>query len=164
MLVVDDNATNRRILRGDAGELAHEADDGRATSNRRWRRCGRQRHDQPFACVISDCQMPEVDGFMLARRDQARERLQATPIVMLTSVGQPDDQVQRCRNGIDAFLTKPVKHSDLLEALARSFGVSTQRAAARQVTPDRRSESALAARVASCTCWSPKTIPSIASS
>jgi two-component system, sensor histidine kinase and response regulator len=45
---------------------------------------------------------------------------------MLTSVGQSDDQVHRHRNSIDAFLTKPVKHSDLLEALSQLFGVSTK--------------------------------------
>jgi CheY-like chemotaxis protein len=76
--------------------------------------------------MISDGQMPDVDGFMLARRVRRDRRLARMPIVMLNSVGQSDDLMRRHKNDIDAFLTKPIKHSDLLEALARIFGVSTR--------------------------------------
>jgi CheY-like chemotaxis protein/HPt (histidine-containing phosphotransfer) domain-containing protein len=79
-----------------------------------------------FDVMISDCQMPEVDGFMLARRVRRERRLAKMPIVMLTSVGQTDDRTRRHRNDVDALLTKPVKHSDLLEALGRLFGVATR--------------------------------------
>jgi two-component system, sensor histidine kinase and response regulator len=80
----------------------------------------------PFDVMISDGQMPEVDGFMLARRVRRERRLAKMPIVMLTSVGQSDDLMRRHRNDIDAFLTKPIKHSDLLEVLAGIFGVATR--------------------------------------
>jgi two-component system sensor histidine kinase/response regulator len=46
--------------------------------------------------------------------------------VMLTSVGQSADLLRRHGNDIDAFLTKPIEHSRLLEALARIFGVATR--------------------------------------
>ena len=81
---------------------------------------------RPFDVMISDGQMPDVDGFMLARRVRRERRLAKMPIVMLNSVGQSDDLMRRHRNDIDAFLTKPIKHSDLLDALARIFGVSTR--------------------------------------
>ena len=80
----------------------------------------------PFDVMISDGQMPDVDGFMLARRVRRERRLAKMPIVLLTSVGQSDELMRRHRNDIDAFLTKPIKHSDLLDALARIFGVSTR--------------------------------------
>jgi len=77
--------------------------------------------------VISDGQMPDIDGFMLARQIRKNPRLQRTPIVMLTSAAHPDD-VARCRRiGIDAYLVKPVKHSDLLDALVTLFGVARRR-------------------------------------
>jgi PAS domain S-box-containing protein len=126
VLVVDDNATNRRILEemlaswqmkpttvSDAAAAVSALRTGADTN-------------APFDVMISDCQMPDVDGFMLARRVRREKRLAHTPIVMLTSVGQPDDARRRHRNGIDEFLTKPIKHSDLLEALSRLFRVATK--------------------------------------
>jgi CheY-like chemotaxis protein/HPt (histidine-containing phosphotransfer) domain-containing protein len=70
--------------------------------------------------------MPDVDGFMLARRVRREPRLAKLPIVMLTSAGQSDAMMRRQRQYIDAFLTKPIKHSDLLEALGGLFGVATR--------------------------------------
>src|SRR5262249_52937202 len=55
-------------------------------------------------------------------------RLARMPIVMLTSVGQTNDRARRHRDDVDAVLTKPVKHSDLLEAFGRLFGVATRHA------------------------------------
>jgi two-component system, sensor histidine kinase and response regulator len=126
VLVVDDNATNRRILEemlaswhmkprtvsaaAEAIDALHEASAG----------------GERFDVMISDCQMPDVDGFMLAKRIKHDRRIAQTPIVMLTSIGQADDSA-RCRKaGVDAYLSKPVKHSDLLDALATLFGVSTR--------------------------------------
>jgi CheY-like chemotaxis protein/HPt (histidine-containing phosphotransfer) domain-containing protein len=126
VLVVDDNATNRRILEemlaswhmtpttaSDAESAVSALNTAASTGAR-------------FDVMITDCQMPDVDGFMLARRVRRERRLAKMPIVMLTSVGQLDDRTRRHRNDIDAVLTKPVKHSDLLEALGRLFGVATR--------------------------------------
>ena len=142
VLVVDDNATNRRILEemlaswhmkpttvsaaAQAIDALHEA----LTTG------------DSFDVMISDCQMPDVDGFMLAKRIKHDRRIAQTPIVMLTSIGQPDDTA-RCRKvGVDAYLSKPVKHSDLLDALATLFGVSTRHSnegsSPRDVTTPRR--------------------------
>jgi two-component system, sensor histidine kinase and response regulator len=122
VLIVDDNATNRQILHemlvswrmrptavSDAGSAIEAL---RSAASRRRR----------FDVVISDGQMPDVDGFMLARRIRQDKTLAATPILMLTSMASSTD-VARCRRmGIDARLSKPVKHSDLLDALATIFG------------------------------------------
>ena len=126
VLVVDDNATNRRILDemlaswqmkpttvGDADTALQTLKHG-AT-------------DEPgFDVLITDCQMPDVDGFTLARRVRGQRRFAKLPIVMLTSVGQPDELIRRHRHDVNLFLTKPIKHSDLLEALAHIFGVVTK--------------------------------------
>ena len=79
-----------------------------------------------FDAVISDGQMPDVDGFMLARKIKQHRRLANTPIVMLTSIGSAGDTAMCRKIGVDAYLTKPVKHSDLLDTLSGLFGVSTR--------------------------------------
>ena len=126
ILVVDDNATNRRILEemltswhmapttvGDAVSAMSALRNAADTKT-------------SFDVLISDGQMPDVDGFMLARRVRRDRRLAKTPIVMLTSMGQSDDLLRRHRGDIDAVLTKPIKHSELLEAIGRLFGVVTR--------------------------------------
>jgi PAS domain S-box-containing protein len=127
VLVVDDNATNRRILDEMLGSWHMKptvvADSASALDVLQQASPTEQRFD----VVISDGQMPDIDGFMLARQIRKNPRLQRTPIVMLTSAARPDD-VARCRRiGIDAYLVKPVKHSDLLDTLVTLFGVARRR-------------------------------------
>ena len=127
ILVVDDNATNRRILEEmlASWQMKATCTANGAAALEALRLAALA--DERFHAVVSDCQMPEIDGFALARSIRRDEQLTDTPIVMLTSVERPDDAA-RCRKlGIDACLTKPVKHSDLLDALATLFGVSTRR-------------------------------------
>ena len=161
VLVVDDNATNRRILeemlaswhmsrrssadaRIGAGDAAH---GGRAPTSR-------------FHVVITDCQMPDVDGFTLARRITTRRAAwRSTPIVMLTSVGPAEERRGAGEIGVDAYLTKPVKHSDLLDALATLFGVAD-----RHAQPRRRSSAPASRAARPLQSWSPRTTPSTGSS
>jgi two-component system sensor histidine kinase/response regulator len=125
VLIVDDNSTNRRILEEMLASWhmlpLSVADSAAALSELHG-----SLKEEPFHVVICDCQMPDVDGFALARRIKSDDELRGTPIVMLTSVGRPQDAAKCRRIGVDAILTKPVKHSDLLEALAFSVGVSTR--------------------------------------
>jgi PAS domain S-box-containing protein len=127
VLVVDDNATNRRILDEmlTSWRMAPTVvpDAKRALAELR----GAAKGPERFDVLISDCQMPEVDGFTLARQIKRDEALAATPVVLLTSIASPGD-VARCNKiGVNAYLSKPVKHSDLLDALVTAFGVSTRR-------------------------------------
>jgi two-component system sensor histidine kinase/response regulator len=127
VLVVDDNATNRRILEEMLASWQmkpHAVSDAR-TAMEALREASPT--DDRFHVVLSDCEMPSVDGFTLARQIKRDRRLRTTPVVLLCSVGRAGD-AERCRRaGIDAFLTKPVKHSDLLDTLTTLFGVSTRR-------------------------------------
>ncbi len=121
-LVVDDNATNRRILNDilsswgldvvtvDGAQAALAALDD-------YRRLGR-----PFELMITDGQMPETDGFSLAEQVKHNPHFAALLIILLTSSGQRGD-VQRCREiDISAYLTKPVRQSELREAICAAFG------------------------------------------
>jgi PAS domain S-box-containing protein len=122
VLVVDDNATNRRIL----GEMLLNwrmrplvVESGRAALQ--------ALHQasvlgDPFAMVLLDGHMPEMDGFMLAAEIQRSPIFDGLALLMLTSAGMPDD-VARCRElGIRAYLTKPVKQSDLLDSILKHLG------------------------------------------
>jgi signal transduction histidine kinase/CheY-like chemotaxis protein len=117
VLVVDDNATNRRILDEilkSWGMRPTLADGGLAaiTALDRALEAGK-----PFPLAIIDFQMPDIDGFGLAGRIKARPDLAPTMIMMLSSVGNQGDGV-RCRElGIESYLTKPVRQSLLLEAV-----------------------------------------------
>jgi signal transduction histidine kinase/DNA-binding response OmpR family regulator len=117
VLVVDDNATNRRILEGiltgwgmrptlvDGGLAAIDALDHALAAGK------------PFRLAIIDFQMPGVDGFGLAARIRTRPELATTMVMMLSSVGQQGDAA-RCRElGIASYLTKPVRQSILLDAV-----------------------------------------------
>ncbi len=121
-LVVDDNATNRRILQdlltywhmrptvvGD-GELALGA----------LRRAAAE--GAPFALVLLDAMMPDLDGFGVAERIRATPQLSGLTILMLTSSGQLGELARCAELGIAAHLTKPIKQSDLLAAILNALG------------------------------------------
>ncbi|HEY4101223.1 MAG TPA: response regulator [Gemmatimonadales bacterium] len=117
VLVVDDNATNRRILEdilGYWGMVPTIVDGGRAALQAMERA---QAAGTPFPFALIDFQMPEVDGFQLAEEIRRRPELGTPMIMMLSSVGQNGDAA-RCRElGIDSYLTKPVRQSVLLDAM-----------------------------------------------
>jgi two-component system sensor histidine kinase/response regulator len=116
-LVVDDNATNRRIvveILAAAGMPVAEAVDGAAALEtlRRARREG-----APHELAVIDAQMPGLDGFQLAAAVRDDAAIADTRLVMLTSAGQRGDG-QRCRDlGIRGYLPKPTSRSDLLETI-----------------------------------------------
>jgi two-component system sensor histidine kinase/response regulator len=118
MLVVDDNQTNRRILRdllAAEGTVLDEASSGSAGLET-LRRAATQ--GTPYDLAILDVQMPDRDGFDVASEVRADRGLAATRLLMLTSAGQRGDG-KRCRTlGIEGYLTKPISRADLLEALA----------------------------------------------
>ncbi len=139
VLVVDDNSTNRRILNEmlESWQMSPVSVGDASSAMEALSNATRD----PFHAVITDCQMPDVDGFALARRIKRHRALRDTPVIMLTSAGRPDIAARARKTGIDACLDKPVKHSDLLDALASAFGVATRRgdAAARSsALPARR--------------------------
>ena len=121
-LVVDDNATNRRILddilRGWGLEVVTvDGARGALVALDEYRKLG-----CPFDLMITDGQMPETDGFQLAAKVKLNPNFNSLVLIMLTSSGQRGD-VQKCREmDIAAYLTKPVRQSELKEATCAAFG------------------------------------------
>jgi two-component system sensor histidine kinase/response regulator len=123
VLVVDDNATNREILAHQlAGWSMHALD---AASGREALRALRQAGTESFDLAILDLHMPEMDGFTLAQTIKAEARWQDLPLVMLSSVSVGNDQARRRQAPIDYYLTKPVRQSDLYDAIATAMSQQT---------------------------------------
>jgi len=122
VLIVDDNATNRRILEEviTNWHMCPVAVEGGASALATLEKSVRA--DQPFAVVLLDGHMPDMDGFAVAERISQDRRYAGVKLVMLTSAGQPED-VARCRRlGISAYLTKPIKQSELFDVIVSAIG------------------------------------------
>ena len=125
VLVVDDNLTNRRILAdmltswGMKPSLA-ESGTVALAALRQAKSSG-----QPFALMLTDANMPEMDGFTVAERVQHDLKLNAPAIMMLTSAGQRGDAA-RCRQlGVAAYLTKPIEEPALRKAILNALGTGS---------------------------------------
>ncbi len=124
VLIVDDNATNRLILEemvrnwGMTAKTVPNAQAAMQMIRQAWRL------GEPYRLVLTDINMPEVDGFTLAKWIKQEPDLGGTSIIVLTSGARPDDHRRAEQMGISAHLMKPVKQSELLEAIEVSFGAA----------------------------------------
>ncbi|MEE4186767.1 MAG: ATP-binding protein [Gammaproteobacteria bacterium] len=113
VLVAEDNPINQEVIRLQLRAIGFDSDvapDGQAALEL-WR----ERH---YDLVLTDCHMPVMDGFTLARAIRAEERDSVrTPIIALTA-NVLSEEAQRCRAaGIDECLTKPIQRKQLDKAL-----------------------------------------------
>jgi two-component system sensor histidine kinase/response regulator len=135
ILVVDDNATNRKILTETLkrwGTRPVEAGSGfqaleilRAAS----------RDGRPFGLILADVQMPGIDGLELARRLMDQPIPSRVPIVMLSSVGRHLSPAMCQELGISLYLTKPVTASSLFDAINKVVHVAVEELPAAAATP-----------------------------
>jgi two-component system sensor histidine kinase/response regulator len=123
MLIVDDNAINRRIVREALTRVGAIVDEGSTAAEGMAAIRRSVAEARPYAVAIIDARMPDRDGFDLAQSIRAEPALApGMKLLMLTSTGQLGD-TQRCREvGIEAYLMKPVSRSDLIEATAVLLG------------------------------------------
>ncbi|WP_320045568.1 response regulator [uncultured Desulfobacter sp.] len=140
VLVVDDNAANRRILKEMLkiwGMRPATADGGDAAL--RMVAQARSKED-PYRLLLLDVNMPFMDGFELSKRLQEQPGWAGSVIMMLTSSGTRGGS-RCCEQGIAAYLTKPVKQSSLLNAIKTVLGtIAPEDAKARQLTRHTRSK------------------------
>jgi signal transduction histidine kinase/PleD family two-component response regulator/HPt (histidine-containing phosphotransfer) domain-containing protein len=117
VLVVDDNATNRRILQMYLAAWGCRSTE--ATCPAEATAVLRTAADEgdPFRIVLLDSQMPEMGGETLGRKIKADPQLPDVLLVMLTSSAQRGDAKRMREAGFVAYLTKPVKQSQLLDCL-----------------------------------------------
>jgi len=124
VLVVDDSATNRLVLKGILtawGMQVVEAPngvDGLAELMRA------HESGDPYRLVLLDCRMPAMDGFQVAERLRAIPNLAGITVMMLTSDSRTDDKTRSQELGMAGYLVKPVKRAELFEAIATAMGRS----------------------------------------
>ena len=122
VLVVDDNATNRLIL-GEILEHHHLCPFMASTAAEAILLLHRAAAaGEPFTLLLTDVNMPDIDGFMLIEQIRADDRFRNLPTIVLTSGDRPGDR-QRCdRLGVVAHLRKPIKQSELMQSIVLALG------------------------------------------
>jgi PAS domain S-box-containing protein len=122
VLAVDDNATNRRILRLQLETWKMQVET--AANGKEALKMMREATaaEKPYGLVLLDVQMPEMDGWMLARAIQADPALIGMMLIVLTSFGQTLTPAELKAAGIEAYLVKPVKQARLLACVVSAMG------------------------------------------
>jgi two-component system sensor histidine kinase/response regulator len=128
LLIVDDNATNRYVLReqlkswgcryGDVSSGIQALEELRLAVDSK----------DPYEIAILDMEMPEIDGETVGKRIKQDADLKNTMLILMTSMGQRGDAKRLEKIGFAAYLTKPVKQSKLYDCLATVSGVQKEAA------------------------------------
>ena len=129
VLIVDDNRTNRRILEGilKRWEMRFKSVEDGETALAEL--ASARELAEPYALILTDVHMPGMNGFTLVERIRHSPGLSTATIMMLTSAGHRGD-AQRCKElGVSAYLLKPIRQSELREAIARVLGAREQQGA-----------------------------------
>jgi two-component system chemotaxis response regulator CheY len=112
-LIVDDFSTMRRIVRGLLKEIgyvdADEAEDGVAALHKL--RNGR------FNFVVSDINMPNMNGFQLLQEIKKDEKLKHIPVLMVTAEARKEDIVLAAQSGAAGYIVKPFTKATLEDKL-----------------------------------------------
>ncbi|PHJ61196.1 ATPase [Nostoc linckia z18] len=126
LLVVDDNATNRKIIQYQATRWGMVVD--RAASANIALKAIEQaaKHKSLYDIVVIDMQMPEIDGMALGERIKADPSFAHLPLIMLTSTNQRDEIQRALKIGFAAYLVKPIKPSRLFDAMVNVLETKQQ--------------------------------------
>jgi PAS domain S-box-containing protein len=134
VLIVDDNRTNRRILEGMLNRwemISVSVEEGQQALDAL---SGAREAGMPFSLILTDMHMPKMDGFTLVELIRKRPELATATIMMLTSAGHRGDAARCQELEIAAYLLKPIRQSELREAIARVLGAQTENGAIPLIT------------------------------
>jgi two-component system, chemotaxis family, chemotaxis protein CheY len=114
-LIVDDFSTMRRIVRGLLKEMgclhAEEAEDGSVALN--------MLRAQKFDFVVSDINMPNMNGFDLLKAVKADDSLKHIPVLMVTAEARKEDIVMAAQSGAAGYIVKPFTKATLEEKVQK---------------------------------------------
>ncbi len=117
LLVVDDNATNRKIIQYQANRWGMIVDQAASATIALKAIEQAAKHKTFYDIAVIDMQMPEIDGMTLGEQIKANSAIAQLPLIMLTSTNQRDEVQRSLKIGFAAYLVKPVKPSRLLDAI-----------------------------------------------
>lgn len=118
-LIIDDNEASRAVLLEQAEAWGLDPTACAAAVEGITALEDAHSQDNPFDLIIMDCQMPVMDGKEAANRIRANAAFDHVPIIMLTPISHQGDTDDYKRIGIEAYLTKPVRSSELFETVLR---------------------------------------------
>jgi signal transduction histidine kinase/DNA-binding response OmpR family regulator len=124
-LIIDDNATNRRILSELAGQWKmkpHMCDSGESGLRELSRAAS---EGNPYRLLLLDEQMPGMGGMEVLDRVRRNPVLQSVVIMMLTSSDQVESAALCRKMGVETYLIKPISSSDLLSSIRLAIGLHT---------------------------------------
>ncbi|MGB7754423.1 MAG: response regulator [Candidatus Acidiferrales bacterium] len=146
VLVVDDNSTNRKILEEMIGNWRMKpvvAANGPAAMEALQRA---HKNGAPFRLVLLDGHMPGMDGFEVAARVKQDPQLHGAEVILLTSAGRSEDVARAKTVGAAATLSKPVKQSELWDAIVTALNVPGRQKSRASALSDAAKTRARAAR------------------
>jgi len=126
VLVVDDNSTNRRILEGMLKRWDMNSTPVQDGEEALAQLSAARQGGDPYGLILTDMHMPNMDGFALIERIRQKPELATATIMMLTSAGHRGDAARCQELGVAAYLLKPIRQSELREAIARVLGAREQ--------------------------------------
>ena len=124
VLAVDDNATNRMILRELFASWRMEVLTADSAAAALLALDAAQSEGRPVALLVTDMMMPDIDGLGLVQRMRDIPSLRDTRVIMLTSANSPGDAARCAALGITAHLAKPIKQSTLMAAILDTLGAA----------------------------------------
>ncbi len=117
VLVVDDFATMRRIVKGVLKQLGFsnivEAEDGTAALD--------VLKKEKVGLIVSDWNMPKMTGLDLLKAVRSDEGLQGTPFIMVTAEGQKENVIEAVKAGVSNYIVKPFTPETFSEKLEKVF-------------------------------------------
>ncbi|WGV25797.1 GAF domain-containing protein [Halotia branconii] len=126
LLVVDDNATNRKIIYHQATRWGMQVDKADSAAVALAAIQAAQQQKKPYDIALIDMQMPEIDGMTLGEQIKANYAIARLPLIMLTSTNQRDEVQRALKIGFAAYLVKPVKPSRLLDTIMTILGTQSE--------------------------------------
>ena len=118
VLIVDDFATMRRILRNILKQIGFsnisEADDGKTAL--------KELKKEKYDLVLCDWNMPEMPGIELLNQVRSDPELKAIPFVMVTAEAQKENIVEAVKAGVNSYIVKPFTADTIGEKLKKVFG------------------------------------------
>jgi PAS domain S-box-containing protein len=124
VLIVDDNATNRRMMHGIFSRWGMDITLAAGGTQALEELSAARDAGLPHALLLTDLQMAEMDGFALAERIRKQPIFSDLAIMMLSSAGRRGDGARCQELGISAYLLKPVRQLELRSAILRVLGAT----------------------------------------
>ena len=120
VLIVDDNVTNRLVMRAYLEHAGYTVDD---VAGAEAAIDGLRRGDQEYACILMDLAMPGMDGLQAVQAIRSsKSKFSDIPVIGITAFDQGEQHQAMLRSGMDAVLSKPINREQLVHLVSRHFG------------------------------------------